>query len=98
MSEFNMKQRESIMVKWHDVFREAAPQRNRSSFLEEYGIDVEEVRRWSKMQDKKIEMRIMRHQGMVNPCIRDQTCTGSLGTIHYKNITDYADSDWHHMA
>lgn len=91
MSEFNVRQRESIMVSWHDIFRQAAPHRDRSLFLDDYGIDVAEVRKWTKIQDKKIEARVMQHQGLVNPCIRDQSCTGSIGTVHYSNITDYGD-------
>lgn len=88
MSQFNHMQRESIMLKWNDVFKEAAPHRDRSQFVSEYGIDEAEVRKWAKIQDKKIEMRIMQYQGDVNPCISLQTCTGSLGTKFYRNMTD----------
>jgi hypothetical protein len=88
MAEYNERQRESIMLKWHDIFNEAAPHRDRKSFVDEYGIDEERVRKWTKQQDKKIEMRITQYQGDVNPCMMYHNCTGALGTVHYRDIDD----------
>ena len=82
MAEFNSLQRQSIMLKWHDVFKEAVPHVDRSNFIRKYGIHEKVVRDWTEKQDKEIERRITRLQGNINYCNVFFNCTGALGTVN----------------
>lgn len=84
MAEYNSLQRQSIMLKWDDIFREAAPHVDRSDIVAEYGIDEARIRAWAREQEEENERVVMRLQGEANYCKKfpKYGCTGSLATIN----------------